>query len=107
MRRALLSLVLSLSLLAASGPALAIECEDWERLEGGKESRVERLIDARLQSNQGKKYTSANRVDIRSCAMRFVPDIVAQFDGACAQGMAASMNVLDEIFDKYFLSCVR
>ena len=107
-RRIAPALGLASVLLIGAPPALAIECEDWERLgEGAKPARVEQLVEARLSSNRGRQYTSANRVAIRQCLERFVPDIVAQFDGACAEGIGASMNALDEIFDKYFLSCVQ
>ncbi len=99
-------LVIVISFLLAAPVAGAIECEEWQRLGPGKEARIRQMIDERLSSNQGGRYTSANRVSMRQCLNRFVPDIEAQFDGTCAEGMEASMNALDEIFDKYFLSCV-
>ncbi len=94
--------------LALAGSASAIECEEWTRLgPGDKPETVRQLIDARLASDVGQRYTSANRVAMRACAQRFVPRIVAEFDGACAEGISAGMNALDEIFDRYFLSCVQ
>jgi hypothetical protein len=43
---------------------------------------------------------------MRMCLERFAPEIRAQFDGACASDNRAP-DALDEIFDRYFLSCVQ
>ena len=34
-------------------------------------------------------------------------DIKEEFDGACAQGRGTEKNALDQLFDKYFLTCVQ
>ena len=73
--------------LAAAPAARAIECEDWEHRGSGKQARVQQLIDERLASNKGQQYTSANRVSMRQCLARSEPQIVAQFDGICAEGI--------------------
>ena len=105
MRELMLAFALVMAMTTTAG---AIECKDWDRLPPEQKGpTVERLIDQRLNSNVAKRYTSANRVAIRKCAMRRVQDIQDEFDGTCAEGIEASMNALDEIFDRYFLSCVQ
>jgi hypothetical protein len=95
------------ALLVAS-PATAIECDEWTRLApASKPGAIQQLIEARLSSDEAQRYTSANHVNIRACMQPQVPRLVAQFDGVCAEGMSASMDALDEVFDQYFLSCVR
>ena len=102
-----LPIALGLALVLAS-TASAIECQDWTRLAGASKAGVVReLIEERLASDVAQRYTSANRVAIRACLQPYVPRIVAEFDGICAEGMSAAMNALDEAFDGYFLSCVQ
>jgi len=96
------------TLLLVSAPATAIECDDWERVPPARQAEtVEGLIESRLSSDEAQSYTSANPVRIRACLRPRVAGIVAEFDGACAEGMGASMNALDEIFDQYFTSCIQ
>ena len=68
---------------------------------------IRQMIDERASSKRGEQYTGANRASMRQCPNRLVPDMQARFDGACAERMEASMNVLDELFDKYFPRCVQ
>ena len=93
----------------AAGPALAgTECSEWEQLDSAaKADRIDGMIEGHLSSHVGKRYTSENQVAMRRCLQRFAPDIQAQFDGACAAGRSSSSNELDQIFDRYFLSCVQ
>lgn len=101
------TLILLLALVLASS-ASAIDCEDWTYLDpASKPGTVSRMIDERLASDVAQRYTSANRVAIRTCLQPMVPRIVAEFDGVCSEGMRAAMNALDETFDRYFLSCVQ
>jgi hypothetical protein len=91
-----------------AGAASAIECPEWKRLAPEQKSaQIEKTIEAHLTSNVGRKFTSENTVNMRRCLYEFVEDIADQFDGECAQGRSAAKNALDQIFDKYFLSCVQ
>jgi hypothetical protein len=91
------------------GAALAAsECAEWTRLDAaGKAAEIDGRIEGHLSSNVGKRYTSENQVAMRLCLRRFAPEIGAQFDEACAEGRSTSSNSLDQIFDRYFLSCVQ
>ena len=103
--------VLATVILIASSPGAALagsECRDWEALDAaGKAAEIDGRIEGHLNSNVGKRYTSENQVMMRLCLQRFSPEISAQFDGACAAGRSVSSNELDQIFDRYFLSCVQ
>ncbi len=86
--------------------AMAIECQEWLRFTmDEKPIVVENLIDERLASNEAKKYPHANLTAIRLCLEPYVSRIVAEFDGTCAEGISKGMGALNEVFDKYFLSC--
>jgi hypothetical protein len=100
---------LALIPLCLAGPALAgSECADWVRLDDAEKSaRIDAIIEGHLQSNVGKRYTSENTVAMRRCLRGHAPEIRAEFDGTCDQGRLVAMDALDEIFDRYFLSCVQ
>jgi hypothetical protein len=94
--------------LAPAGARAGSECRDWERLDAtSKAAEIDGRIEGHLNSNVGKRYTSENMVAMRQCLRRFAPEISEQFDGACAEGRSTSSNQLDQIFDRYFLSCVQ
>ena len=91
-----------------AGVAAADECSSWMRLsEAEKVAKVEHMIEGHLTSNVGKRYTSENTVAMRRCLHGFVGDLRAEFDGACAPEVQSPMGIIDEIFDRYFLSCVQ
>jgi hypothetical protein len=64
------------------------------------------MIAAHMESNNSKKYTSVDKVKIRRCLREFVPRIVEQIDQACADRPGGNDKYVDDIFDKYLLSCV-
>lgn len=95
-------------LLVAGAASAAPRCSDWNRM--GPEEKidtVEGMIQGHVYSKKGDKYTSENRVKMERCLERMRGSIVDDFDGACMEGMSAPLDVLDEIFDRYFLSCVQ
>ena len=98
----------ALLVVCLSGPAgAASECAAWNRLDdAAKGARIDGMIEGHLNSNVGKKFTSENTVAMRLCLQRFAPEIRAQFDGAC-EARNPAMDALDQIFDRYFLSCVQ
>lgn len=96
------------TLLLWPGLAAAVDCADWRRMTPEqKDAKVAAMIESHLNSNVSKRYTSENLVAMRRCLQDFAPEIRDQFDGACAQGSAASLGALDEIFDRHLLSCVQ
>jgi len=91
-----------------AGAAAADDCSNWMRLAGdAKYAKIDRMIEGHLNSNVGKRYTSENVVAMRRCLQGYVDDLYAEFDGACGPGSSSAMGVIDEIFDRYFLSCVQ
>jgi len=102
-------LVLVLIALVAWAPtAGAIDCNGWDRLtDDQKIGKIESMIESHMNSNVGKRYTSENRPAMRRCLYDFVEELRDQFDGACAEGSSTGLNEIDQIFDRYFLSCVQ
>jgi hypothetical protein len=101
-------LVVCLAAVAGSTSAWAMECSNWGRLDDDQKlAAIERMIDGHLSSNVGRKYTSENTVAMRRCLDEFVPLIRDDFDDACSKGMSTGKSALDDIFDRYFLSCVQ
>jgi hypothetical protein len=45
-------------------------------------------------------------VTLRRCLEARVPDMRDQFDGICAVGKRASLQALNQEFDRYIWSCV-
>ena len=101
------AILISLVVLAWSPSALAGDCPRWLRLDpAAKQSDVEGMIEGHLESNASKKYTSENKVVIRRCLKAFVPRIVEEIDQACLDRPGASTEFVDDIFDRYLLSCI-
>jgi len=94
-------------LLAFAAPASAFfECKTWLELdEAGKRELLERRIDQVLTGDVARQY-DVDKVRLRQCLERSVSDMRAQFDGICAEGERASMQALDEEFERYTWSCV-
>jgi hypothetical protein len=91
-----------------AGTASAGDCSSWMRLaDDAKYAKIDRMIEGHLNSNVGKRYTSENATAMRRCLQGYVIDLRSEFDGACAPGVESGMGVIDEIFDRYFLSCVQ
>lgn len=102
------AIAIGIALLGWSTAASAIDCPQWQRLTlDQKTAQVNRMIDRHLNSNVGKRYTSENAVRMRRCMTEFAEDIREEFDGACASGLTAGKKALDDLFDRYFLSCVQ
>jgi hypothetical protein len=94
--------------MLCAGAATADDCSNWMRLgNDAKYAKIDRMIEGHLNSNVGKRYTSENAVAMRRCLQGYAEDLRAEFDGACAPDANSAMGVIDEIFDRYFLSCVQ
>jgi len=104
MRAAFLTLLLVLAWPSASS---AVDCPAWRRI--GPDARadeVEGMISHHLNSNVSKRYTSENKVAIQRCLRNFAPQIVEQIDQACADRPGANAEYVDDLFDRYLLSCI-
>jgi hypothetical protein len=94
-----------------AGPMAAsadLTCRDWNGL--GPEQRqatVQQMIEGHLSSEKSQRYTSANRVAMKRCLERLAGRIMDDFDEVCSQKRTASMGAIDEVFDKYLISCVQ
>jgi len=101
------AILIGLLVLAWSPSAMAGDCPHWRRLDAEeKRSEVGGMITGHLSSNASKKYTSENKVAIRRCLNAFAPQIVEQIDQACTDRPGASAEYVDDIFDRYLLSCI-
>ena len=90
-----------------SSTAMAADCPRWRRLDAeAKRSEIEGMIAGHLSSNASKKYTSENKVVMRRCLNAFVPQIVEEIDQACTDRPGASAEYVDDLFDRYLLSCI-
>ena len=104
MRSVVLGLVLS---LAFAAPASAsFKCKSWVKLDdAGKRELLEQRIDQVLTGNVAQQY-GVDKVRMRQCLERNVSDMRAQFDGICAEGKRASMQALNDKFERYIWNCV-
>lgn len=99
--------LIGLLVLAFPSAALAGDCQYWNRLApAARTSDVERMIEGQLASNASKKYTSENKANIRRCLRDFIPQIIEQIDQACADRPGGNAEFVDNIFDKFLLSCI-
>ena len=101
------AILIGLLALAWAPPALAGDCQNWNRLPpAARSSDIEGMINAHMTSNNSKKYTSVDKVAIRRCLRDFVPRIVEEIDQACTDRPGGNAEFVDDIFDKFLLSCV-
>jgi hypothetical protein len=101
-------LAIALAITGMAAEAGAIDCAGWRRLDPEqKAAKIASMIDGHLNSNVGKRYTSESPVRMRRCMQEFSEDIQEEFDSACDQGRSTEKNALDQLFDRYFLTCVQ
>jgi len=101
------AILIGLLLFAWSPSAMAGDCPSWRRLAlEAKTSDIEGMIEGHLNSNASKKYTNENTATIRRCLKGFVPQIIEQIDQACTDRPGANAEYVDDIFDRYLLSCI-
>jgi hypothetical protein len=103
MKSVVLGLVFS---LAFAAPASAFfKCKSWVKLDdAGKRKLLEQRIDQVLTGNAAQQY-GVDKVRMRQCRERNVSDMRAQFDGICAEGKRASLQALNDKFERYIWSC--
>jgi hypothetical protein len=101
---------LAIPLLLAS-PAVAaadLSCSEWRRLgPEQKAASVQGMIEGHLGSNAGKRFTSENKAAMRRCLSDFAPRIVDDMDDVCSDVRTAGPGAIDDVFDRYLLSCVQ
>jgi hypothetical protein len=104
----ILLLTLAVTLLAAAPASAFFKCRDWDKLDdAGKEKLLEERIDQVLNSNAAKRYGSINKVAVRRCLEGRIWDMRDQFDGICLEGKRASLQALNQEFDRYIWTCVN
>ena len=97
--------LLVLALPVAAGARL--RCPDWKYMDPDqKVASVEAMIEGHLSNNKSKRYTSANRVAMRRCLEASVGRIIDDIDDECSSDQRSS-DPVDDIFDRYLLSCVN
>lgn len=101
------AILIGLLVLAWPLSATAIDCPGWRRLDlAAKNGEVGGMITGHLDSNASKKYTSENKVAIQRCLRNFASQIVEEIDQACTDRPGASAEFVDDIFDRFLLSCI-
>ena len=101
------AILIGLLVFAWSPSAMATDCTRWRSLgPEAKRSEIEGMISGHLNSNVTKKYTSENRVAIQRCLRGFVGQIVEEVDQACSERPRANAEYVDDLFDRYLLSCI-
>lgn len=102
------TIAIAIALTAVAAEASALDCAGWRRLTPEqKTEKIASMTESHLNSNVGKRYTSENPVQMRRCMEEFSEDILEEFDSACDPSRNADKNALDQLFDRYFLSCVQ
>ena len=100
--------LLGLLLCASAEAAHATDCVSWRKIQpDARRERVDGMITGHVNSNVSKRYTSENRVAIQGCLRSFAGQIAEEFDAACDERPGGSAEYLDDIFDRYLLSCIR
>jgi hypothetical protein len=100
-------LVFGALVLARAPAAQAGDCREWSRLSpDARSAEVGGMITGHMNSNTTKRYTSENRVAIQRCLRGFVAQIVEEIDAACEERPNANAEFVDDIFDRYLLSCI-
>lgn len=100
-------ILLGLLVLAWPFSATAIDCPGWRLLDlAARNGEVGGMISGHLNSNASKKYTSENKVVIQRCLKKFAPQIVEEIDQACTDRPGANAEYVDDLFDRYLLSCI-
>ncbi len=100
-------ILIGLLVFGWASSALAIDCPGWRRLTpAARGNEIRGMISGHLSSNASKKYPSENKTVIRRCLSNFTPQIVEEVDQACTDRPGASAEFVDDIFDRYFLSCI-
>lgn len=103
-----LRLLLPLVLALAALPADANNCVSWRKLAPeARSERVEATISSHVKSHVSRRYTSENRAAIQSCLRKFAEQIADKFTAACDERPGGSAEYLDDIFDRYLLSCIQ
>ena len=101
------AILIGLVVLAWPFSATAIDCPSWRLLDlAARNGEVSGMISGHLNSNASKKYTSENKVVIQRCLKNFAPQIVEEIDQACTDRPGASAEYIDDLFDRYLLSCI-
>ena len=101
------TILIGLLVLAWSPSAMAIDCPGWRRLTPeARSSEIGGMISGHLNSNASKKYTNENKATIRRCLKAFLPQIIEQIDQACTDRPGAHAEYVDDLFDRYLLSCI-
>lgn len=92
--------------IALPGSAFALDCSGWNRLDDDqKTASIEGMIQGHVFSDYGTKFTSEHRMAMKRCVQGFLSRIHDEFDDTCSR--SASRDAIDDVFDRYFLSCVQ
>ncbi len=101
-------ILIGVLLCVVARTAGATDCTSWRKI--GPEVKIERvegMISRHMSSNVSKRYTSEHIGAMKACLRTFVDQIVDDIDGTCSYRPGANAEVVDDVFDRYLLSCVQ
>jgi hypothetical protein len=101
---------LAIPLLLASPVVAAADltCSEWKRLgPEQKAASVQGMIEGHLGSNAGKRFTSENKAAMRRCLAQLAERMIDEMNDVCSDARTAGPGAIDDVFDRYLLSCVQ
>ena len=102
-----LTLAVALVALAVASPAHAVNCRAWMRMgDDQRAATVDRMTQRVVTSHAAQQY-SVSKSRVARCLEGYGYDIQDDFDDACSDRSTASMQALNNIFNKYTWTCVR
>lgn len=99
-------LCVALVALVAAGPAHAIRCNAWVRLNSTQ--RVEALqanFRSILKSARASNWATVNKTRTNQCLNQQMPRIASDFDEQCSKGLRVPVDILDQTLMGYVRSC--
>ena len=99
---------LAIGLFGATLASADIQCPEWKRLnEAQRSASLDAMIQGHIFSDKGKRYTSENKMAMKRCLEAFRSQLLDEFHDTCADARTAGKDAIDDVFDKYLLSCVQ
>jgi len=106
-RRISVLLWMTLFCFAASGPALATSCKNWNRMsEEARYDRIAQMIDDALSGQGGRSY-KINRNAVGRCLVDNTEDMYWSFTDMCSDSTTGGMNSIRKRFKQFIWTCIN
>ena len=108
LRKLPVGICVSLLTLALAGPAHAIRCKDWVRMNPTQRAQsLQAEFHAILTSARASNWATVNKTVTNQCLNRNMPGIAAAFDEQCSKGLRVPVDILDRTLMNYVRSCAK